>query len=488
MEIFPSVNQKPYYNIIFLLKTCGKPHYSCYNSSKGGSMYDVWKNALAEIEQQISAANFSTWFQDTSLISTTDGNILIGVKNSFYVKQLRNRYLDIITTALRNNNITVKQVNFEVQTSVKPKIRSHEVIKTHETIKERIKTIRNINNSSLTNGLNQKYTLDNFVVGSNNDLAVSAAKSIIAAPGTRYNPFFLYGGPGLGKTHLVQAIGNELLKNNPDLKIFYTPISHFYSDFIDAIQNGKGKEFNRKFQKLDCLIIDDFQFIVNKEKSQEEFFNIFNDLYQLNKQIIVTSDRLPSQIKSVDERLASRLTWAGAFDLQLPKFEDKCAILRAKAELMGAEIEPEAIEYIAENVNTNIRDLEGEFSTILTVSEVRGMTPLELIKNGSVSVNKTSKIRPISPKQIVEKVAKYYNLSTKEMCGKSRVTNIKTARQVAMYLLSNELNLSTNKIANEVGVQDHTTVMHGVKKITNDLKLNFTLRDQIEEIKEKIYG
>ena len=319
-------------------------------------MYDVWKNALAEIEQQISAANFSTWFQDTSLISTTDGNILIGVKNSFYVKQLRNRYLDIITTALRNNNITVKQVNFEVQTSVKPKIRSHEVIKTHETIKERIKTIRNINNSSLTNGLNQKYTLDNFVVGSNNDLAVSAAKSIIAAPGTRYNPFFLYGGPGLGKTHLVQAIGNELLKNNPDLKIFYTPISHFYSDFIDAIQNGKGKEFNRKFQKLDCLIIDDFQFIVNKEKSQEEFFNIFNDLYQLNKQIIVTSDRLPSQIKSVDERLASRLTWAGAFDLQLPKFEDKCAILRAKAELMGAEIEPEAIEYIAENVNTNIRD------------------------------------------------------------------------------------------------------------------------------------
>ena len=452
-------------------------------------MYDVWKNALAEIEQQLSAANFSTWFQDTSLISTANGNIRIGVKNSFFIKQLRNRYLDIITKALENNNITVNSVDFEVQTKVKSKIRPREVTTTNDPIKNRIKTIRtNTVKNSFNNGLNQKYTLDNFVIGSNNDLAVSAAKSIIAAPGTRYNPFFHYADPGLGKTHLVQAIGNELLKKDPNLKIFYTPISHFYSDFIDAIQNGKGKEFNRKFQKLDVLIIDDFQFIVNKEKSQEEFFNIFNDLYQLNKQIIVTSDRLPSQIKSVDERLASRLTWAGAFDLQLPKFEDKCAILRAKAELMGAEIEPEAIEYIAENVNTNIRDLEGEFSTILLMSEVRGLTPLELIENGSVSVNKTSKLRPTSPKQIVEKVAKYYNLPVKEMCGKSRVAHIKTARQVAMFILSNELNLSTNKIAAEVGVKDHTTVMHGIKKIKQDLKLNFTLRDQIEEIREKIYG
>lgn len=452
-------------------------------------MYDVWQNVLAEIEQQISAANFSTWFQDTSLISTEDGVIKIGVKNSFYVKQLRARYYDIITNALKNNNITVNDLEFEVISTTKPKIRPRE-INISEPIKNHIKNPSSSNNQTnpLSNGLNSKYTLDNFIISSNNELAVAAARSIINSPGTRYNPFFLYGGPGLGKTHLVQAIGNELLRNNPNYKIFYTPISHFYSDFIDAIQNGKGKEFNRKFQKLDCLIIDDFQLIVNKEKSQEEFFNTFNDLYQLNKQIIVTSDRLPSQIKTVDERLASRLTWAGAFDLQLPKFEDKCAILRAKAEFIGAEIEPEAIEYIAENVNTNIRDLEGEFSTILLMSEVRGLTPLQLIENGSVSVNRSSKLRPVSPKQIVDKVAKYYQLSTKEMCGKSRVANIKTARQVAMFILSKELNLSTNKIAAEVGVKDHTTVMHGIKKIEKDLKLNFILRDQIEEIKEKIYG
>ncbi|MBR2753937.1 chromosomal replication initiator protein DnaA [Candidatus Saccharibacteria bacterium] len=453
-------------------------------------MYDVWKNALAEIEQKISPANFSTWFQDTSLISTKNGNVRIGVKNTFFVKQLRNRYLDIIKTALENNNVVINTIDFEVQTSSKVKPRSREITKTDIDLKSHVKNYAKTlkTESSRQTGLNKKYTLDSFVVGSNNDLAVSVAKSIIDSPGSRYNPFFLYGGPGLGKTHLVQAIGNELLRRNPNFKIFYTPIAHFYSDFIDAIQNGKGREFSRKFEKLDCLIIDDFQFIVGKEKSQEEFFNIFNDLYQLNKQIIVTSDRLPSQIKTVDERLATRLTWAGAFDLQLPKFEDKCAILKAKAELMGAEIEDEAIEYLAENVNTNIRDLEGELSSLLVMSEVRGLTPLELIENGSIYVNKTSKLRPTSPKQVVEKVAKFYNLPVKEMCGKSRVAHIKNARQVAMFLLSKELSLSTNKIASEVGVKDHTTVMHGIKKIEKDLKLNFTLRDEIESIKEKIYG
>lgn len=453
-------------------------------------MYDVWKNVLAEIEPQISTANYSTWFQDTVLLSTTDGNVVIGVKNSFYVKHLRNRYLDLIKTALINNNVPVTNIEFKVHSTNKPHTHSRDVTTT-DVVRTRVATTRNNLQTSTSHdtGLNSKYTLDNFVVGSNNDLAVSAARSIIDAPGSRYNPFFLYGGPGLGKTHLVQAIGNELLRKNPSLKVFYTPISHFYSDFVDAVKLGRGKEFNLKFRKLDVLIIDDFQFIVNKEKSQEEFFNIFNDLYQLNKQIIVTSDRLPSQIKSVDERLASRLTWAGAFDLQLPKFEEKCAILRAKAEFLGAEIEPEAIEYIAENVNTNIRDLEGEFSTILLMSEVRGLTPLELIRNGAVSVvNKTNKPRSVSSRQVVERVARYYNLPVKEMCGKSRVAHIKTARQVAMFLLSKELNLSTNKIASEVGVKDHTTVMHGIKKIESDLRLNFTLRDQIEEIKEKIYG
>jgi chromosomal replication initiator protein len=316
---------------------------------------------------------------------------------------------------------------------------------------------------------------------------VAAAKSIIDAPGTRFNPFFLYGGPGLGKTHLIQAIGNALLKKDPSLKILYLPTSEFYNDFIVAVRNGKGDDFHKKFQKLDCLILDDFQSIIGKEKSQEEFFNIFNALYQLNKQIIVTSDRLPSQLETLDARLTSRLAQGGAFDLQLPKFEDKCAILRAKADQIGAEIEDEAIEYIAENVNTNIRDLESELSTILLMSDVRGLTPLELINSGSTNISKSPNPRPVSSKQIIEKVAKYYNLTSKELTSKSRVANIKTARQVAIYLLCTELSLSTTKVAKEVGLKDHTTVMHGRDKIANDIKLDFTLRDQIEQIKGQIY-
>ncbi|MBR2831243.1 chromosomal replication initiator protein DnaA [Candidatus Saccharibacteria bacterium] len=451
-------------------------------------MYNLWENILAEVESKISSSNFSTWFQDTSLLDSTDGNIIIGVKNSFYVKQLRSKFLDVIKEAFEKNGITVNNIDFEVKSTSKSKVRSREVTTADvASLKNRVQPIKK-SFDTISNGLNSKYTLDSFIIGSNNDLAVAAATSIIDAPGTRYNPFFLYGGPGLGKTHLVQAIGNELLRRNPGYKILYTPISDFYSDFIESVRKGKGNEFHNKFQKLDCLIIDDFQFIVGKEKSQEEFFNIFNNLYQLNKQIIVTSDRLPDQIKTVDIRLASRLKQAGAFDLQLPKFEDKCAILRAKVDLMGVEIEDEAIEYIAENVNTNIRDLEGELSTILLMSDVRHLTPLELINNGSASISHSSKLRPVGSKQVVEKVAKYYGLSVKEMCGKSRVAHIKTARQVTMFILSKELSMSTTKIASEVGLKDHTTVMHGIKKIETDLKLNFTLRDQIEEIKEKIYG
>ena len=449
-------------------------------------MYNVWENVLAEIEQKVSPANYSTWFKDTSIINTTDNKITIGVKNSFHIKQLQTKFIDIIKDALAHNNLPTNNIIFEVQYNNKPKVRAREIT-TPELIKSYTQPIKNTTTNS--NGLNSKYTLDNFIVGSNNDLAFAAARSIIDAPGTRYNPFFLYGGSGLGKTHLVQAIGNELLKKNPNYKILYTPISDFYADFVNHVLNGKGKEFSNKFRKLDCLIIDDFQLIVGKDKSQEEFFNIFNNLHQLNKQIIITSDRLPAQIKTLDDRLANRLTWAGAVDIQLPKFEDKCAILRAKADLVGADIEQEAIEYIAENVNTNIRDLEGELSRILLMSEVRGLTPLELINNGSANIYTPGNNHSnTTSKQIAEKVVKYYNLSLKEMCSKSRVANIKNARQVAMFLLSTELSMSTTKIATEVGVKDHTTVIHGIRKIKDDLRLNFTLRDQIEEIKGQIYG
>lgn len=456
-------------------------------------MFDVWKNVLAEVEQTIPREQYSTWFTGAELVSMDNGVVTIGVPNVFKIKQLKVKYSEILKQAFKDNHIEVSELKYIVQTSTKPKVRSREV-PVKPAAPEKIANVarESVKNSGLEGGsqtgLNTRYTLNNFVIGSNNNLAVSVAQSIVDNPGANYNPFFLYGGPGLGKTHLVQAIGNALLERNPKLKVLYAPMSNFYSEFINAVKNSKGAEFHQKFKKLDVLIIDDFQMIVGKERSQDEFFDIFNELYGLNKQIIVTSDRLPNQIKSVDERLASRLAWGGTFDLQLPQFEDKCAILKAKAEFIGVEIEDEAIEYLAENVRTNIRDLEGEFNRLLAVADLKNMTPLEIINEGYVNPAQGSHNKAIAPKQVIERVAKFYQMTPKEMCSKSRVAHIKNARQVAMYLLSKELGMSTPKIALEVGVKDHTTVMHGIRKIEGDLKLNFTLRDQIAAIREKIYG
>ncbi len=460
-------------------------------------MFDIWKSVLTEIERSVSSSVFQTWLRDLSLVSLDDDSIIIGTPSVFIKGTVEKKYIDIIRSALKKNNIQVKDIVFKSNVSKKNIIHAREVTNTINTqeLSRNAEKIHHddfsgqLNSSDSDTNLNPKYTIDNFVTGSNNDLAVSVAKNIIDSPGNeRYNPFFLYGGPGLGKTHLVQAIGNELLKKNPKLKILYTPVSHFYSDFINSIRNRKGDEFAKKFQRLDVLIIDDFQGIIGKDASQQQFFEIFNDLYNLNKQIIITSDRLPGQIKDLDARLSSRLAMAGAIDLQLPNFEEKCAILKAKSEYMGEYIEDEAIEFIANNVKTNIRDLESEFKRILALSDLRGLTPLQLIESGYISTTSVGKLKTTTSKQIIEKVAKFYDLSVKEMCGKSRIFNIKNARQVAMYLLSKELSMSTPKIASEIGVKDHTTVMNGIKRITSDLKTNFTLRDQIEEIKEQIYG
>lgn len=451
-------------------------------------MSEVWKSALAEIEQNISHENFTTWFTGSELVSSSDGVVTIGVPNPFKKTQLQAKFAKEIQKALEKCGVEVEQLEFQV-TSTERRVRPDGIAMRPQTVVRAASGRSGLGGSSLQTGLNPKYTFDNFVVGGNNILATSVARNIVEAPGEKYNPFFLYGGPGLGKTHLVQAIGNATLARNANFKVLYAPISSFYSDFIKAVQNKKTEEFRQRFMRLDMLIVDDFQMIINKDASQKEFFDIFNMLHMANKHIIVTSDRLPDQIKSVDERLASRLTWAGAYDLQMPQFEDRCAILRSKADFKGVEIEDEAVEYIAENVQTNVRALEGELDHLLAVADIKRMTPLEVIREGYINTGSQSRNRgTVSPKQVIEKVAKFYQLTPKEMCSKSRVSHIKNARQVAMYILSKELGMSTPKIAMEVGVKDHTTVMHGIKKIEGDLKLNFTLRDQVTAIKEKIYA
>ena len=267
----------------------------CYTSLKGGQVYNIWDNVLASVKQKVSDTVFVTYFKDTSLSSIENNKITINVKNAFISKQLSSKYHSVLKDAINNTGTEFKELVFEISSNTKTKVRPREVINdAPEKLNQTIKSTRFTSNT--TSSLKSEYTLDNFIVGSNNDLAVAAAKSIIDAPGKRFNPFFLYGSPGLGKTHLVQAIGNALQKKDPNLKILYMPTSDFLAEFVLAIRNGKGNDFHKKFQKLDCLILDDFQKIIGKQGSQDEFFDIFNSLYQLNKQIIVTSDRLPSQI------------------------------------------------------------------------------------------------------------------------------------------------------------------------------------------------
>ena len=456
-------------------------------------MFDVWKNVLAEVEQSIPPSAFATWFKDVHLASISDGVVTIKAPNIFKVGQIQKKYDTVIREALKHNSVEFTDVKYIVssETTVKPKsreVRLDEVVKIKPRAPKRDvveKSERGI--KKFDPNLKADYTMDNFVVCSNNNLAAAVARAVIDNPGGKYNPFYLYGSPGLGKTHLVQAIGNELLRRNPEMKVLYMPTNSFYSEYIYMIRHQQGDTFAEKYASVDVLIIDDIQMIMGKERSQEAFFDIFNDMYQKGKQIIITSDRLPEQIRELDPRLSSRLASAGAFDLQLPTFEDKCAILKAKSEYDGVEIEDEAIEYIADIVKTNVRDLEREYSKILTLAELRGVTPLEIIGGGYTKTVSDSVRNDLTPKKIISVVAKANNITPEELCSRSRVANIATARQIAMYLMAEELKLSTPATAREVGLKDHTTAMHGIKKIKAKLATDFGLREQVATIRELLY-
>jgi len=270
------------------------------------------------------------------------------------------------------------------------------------------------------------------------------------------------------------------------MRVLYITIEQFYHDFVETMRKNLSG-FTDKYRKVDVLIIDDFQFITGKEKSQVEFFHTFNELHQKNKQIIVSSDRLPMQIADVDARLSSRLMGGVPIDIQMPDFEVRCAILKSKVELMGAELEDSAIEYLAENIKTNVRELEGQLQRLLAFSEMRGVSPSEIISDGYLENEQYRKTKALSPKQVVDKVAKFYDLTVKDLLGTSRVAQVKTPRQVAMYLMSEELGLSTVRIGREFS-KDHSTVIHGVRKIRNDMKLDFHLRQQLAALREKIYA
>ncbi|MCL2445117.1 chromosomal replication initiator protein DnaA [Candidatus Saccharibacteria bacterium] len=444
-------------------------------------MQDLWSDALKEMESTIPHAAFQAWFKNIELISHDKNLTIIGVANIFAKSQFEKKFNEIITTSLKNHSLKSTKIEYIIiSKNKKPTSRQNETATA--TIKSSLKS----KSPLINNGLNPRYQFSNFIIGSNNDLAVAACQAVVKNPGTKYNPLFLYGGSGLGKTHLMQAVGNEITKNNPLTTVLYTTIESFYKEFVAAMRFTKG--FSDKYRNVDVLIVDDMQFITGKEKSQEEFFHTFNDLHQKNKQIIISSDRPPREIPTLTDRLRNRFEWGMAIDIQMPDFETRSAIIESKASSAGFELPSEVTEFLATNIKTNIRELEGSLNQLLAYCEMRGVAPDLSIAEGLTSnLSTTARPRYLTPKQVINKTAQYFQISPKDICSAERSRHIAEPRQIAMFLLRNELKLSYPKIAIELGRKDHTTALHSIKKIEKAIKLDHFIREQVNEIREKLY-
>lgn len=450
--------------------------------------HSLWQSVLGEIELSVPHATFATWFKNTELVESTNEQVTIAVPNVFAIRQFQVRYNDQIKQILAKNGVEPERIEYIVKTSGKRTSINRETTASSPAIvnREMTKTISSPATTTGTN-LNPRYTFSNFIVGSSNDLAYTACQAVAQYPGVKYNPLFLYGGVGLGKTHLAQAVGNEITKNQPEMRVLYISSETFVKEFLDSIRFKK-KGFSDKYRNVDVLIIDDMQFIANKEKTQEEFFHTFNALHQNNKQIIISSDKPPKSIPTLTERLRSRFEMGMTIDIQMPDFETRCAIIETKSSLSGVELERDTVEYLANNIKTNIRELEGALNQLLAYSEMRGITPDISTAEGLLGNVRRSRPQHITSKQIIDKTARYFSLTPAEVCSSKRDKHIVTPRQIAMYLLRSELHLSFPKIASELGRKDHTTAIHSVEKIEKSIKLDFTIREQVAEIREKLYA
>lgn len=448
----------------------------------------LWQSVLGEIELTVSHGIYTTWFKNTELLDVSSDSVTIAVANIFAKRQFEVKFNDQVRSVLEKNGLSPKNITYTIKTTGKKAI-SRETTAAKSRVEE-IVTLpkqRAASSGVSSNGLNPRYTFSNFIVGGNNDLAYAACQAVAANPGTKYNPLFLYGGVGLGKTHLTQAVGNEILSHYPDMQILYVNTETFVNEYLNSIRFNKKGEIE-KYRNVDVLIIDDIQFIAGKTATQEGFFHTFNALHQSNKQIIITSDKPPKSIPTLTERLRSRFEWGMAIDIQLPDFETRCAIVQTKASLSGVELARETTEYLANAIKTNVRELEGALNQLLAYAEMRGVTPDISIAEGIIGNARQSRPQHLTPKQIIDRTARHFQIETKEICSAKRDKHIVVPRQIAMYLLRSELHLSFPRIAGELGRKDHTTAIHSVEKIEKAIKLDLVTREQVAEIREKLYA
>ncbi|MDP2812422.1 MAG: chromosomal replication initiator protein DnaA [bacterium] len=448
----------------------------------------LWQNVLGELEIIITKASFTTWFKNTFILEISNDQIIIGVPSAFVKTWLEKKHNDSILNALEkvlsksNLQVIYKVANKDKVSNVSQKINSQPMPEP--------KLVHNFNNSKPNNkfGLNPYYTFSSFIVGPGNELAQAAAHAAAQKPGAIYNPLFIYGGVGLGKTHLVQAVGNYILSKDSTKKILYINSEKFTNDFIFAIKSGQTEKFKEIYRSVDVLLIDDIQFIAGKEQTQEEFFHTFNALHQNNKQIVLSSDRPPKAIQEVENRLISRFEWGMIADISSPDLETRVAILELKCQEKNYSLAPEIIHYIAETIQENIRELEGALNRIVAIHQLNGASPsIESVRSilGGISINPRK--AGLTPKKLIHIIASFYDISLDSLLGSSRKKELVVPRQIAMFLMREELKSSYPNIGQEIGGRDHTTAMHACFKISELVNNDEKIKNDIGVLKQKFY-
>ncbi len=456
----------------------------------------VWRATLGELQVSLSPANFETWLRDTQLVDVDEQRFRIAVPNGFAKDWLESRYRSLISQTLARIVGYSVQVEFTIGTS-SASIEEPSVDAAPErrlagpalpSPQVRMEPSR-ISGEGAATHLNLRYTFSNFIVGSANRLAHAASLSVAERPGHAYNPLFLYGGVGLGKTHLMHAIGNQVIAKFPRKRVVYATSEKFTNEFITSIQQGKIDEFRARYRRIDLLLIDDIQFIADKERTQEEFFHTFNTIHEDGKQIVLSSDRPPKAILTLEERLRSRFEWGLIADLTAPDLETRIAILRAKAEEGAVPITSDVIEFIARKVVSNIRELEGALNRMVAYASM-GAVPIgiELAQAVLSNVLYNPKKRQVTPERIAKVVADYYSVPMEVLQGQKRDKAIVVPRQIAMFLMRAETDVSLLRIGAELGGRDHSTVLHACDKITREVAVNDELRREIAAVRELIYG
>lgn len=440
----------------------------------------LWNTTLSDIELLTSKANFSTWFTNTYIVKQDKGVVYIGVPNEFVKEWLYNKYHKVILKSLRGSAIYVRGIEYTIFKKEKKVVSFLKETKTPVLNKTNELPLNDLYINK-ENNLNPRYSFDSFIVGSFNELAHAASRAVIKRPGLIYNPLFIYGGTGYGKTHLIQSIGNHIKQANVDKKIFYVTSEKFSIDYVNSIQSNRVNSFKEKYRKYDVLIMDDIQFLSNKEKTQEELFHLFNTLYDNNKQIIFSSDKHPNYIPALEDRLKSRFGAGMIVDISQPDYESKLAILKSKLQLKNFNIPENIIDYLASSVCDSIRELEGVLNLVICQSQLKNRK-ISLIDVKSLVKEHTKTKKNISIPDIVKIIANFYNIEEEYIYQRTRRREVVRARQIAMYILRENFNISFPLIGQKIGGRDHTTVIHSCYRIKNDLKKNNTLEQEINQL------